>query len=307
MRHPTYDTPGDLPGRRQLQVYHSGLAVSPGGGLANLVTDLGAIDRSEVLALEHVSVVRDGRFLLADVDWHVHRHERWVLLGPNGAGKTTMLQVASTYLGPTHGTVRLLGETHGKVDVRTLRERVGYVGSGPAKMIRDRLPAIDIVVTGKHASFVDTRWHDYSDADWEFAHRLLDRFQADHLADRSYGTLSTGEKQRVFVARSLMTRPEVLLLDEAMTGLDVGARERLVASMSDLASDPESPAAVLVTHHVEEIPPGFDHIALMSQGRIIASGPVDAVLTGASLSECYAEDLRVERIDGRYRAWLASS
>jgi iron complex transport system ATP-binding protein len=269
------------------------------------VVDASAIDQSEVLAVEGVSVVRDGRLLLADVDWYVHRHERWVVLGPNGAGKTTMLQVASTYLGPTRGTVRLLGETHGKVDVRTLRERVGYVGSGPATMIRDRLPAIDIVVTGKHASFVDTRWHDYDDADWEFAHLLLQRLRAAHLADRSYGTLSTGEKQRVFIARSLMTRPEVLLLDEAMTGLDVGARERLIASLSDLASDPQSPAAVLVTHHVEEIPPGFDHIALMASGRIVAGGRIDVVLTGAALSECYEEELRVERIDDRYRAWLA--
>ena len=263
-----------------------------------------AIDRSEVLGLEGVSVVRDGRYLLSDVDWHVHRHERWVLLGPNGAGKTTMLQVASTYLGPTRGTVRLLGETHGKVDVRTLRERVGYVGSGPARMIRDRLPAIDIVVTGKHASFVDTRWHDYTDADWEFARLLLERMQAGHLADRSYGTLSTGEKQRVFIARSLVTRPEVLLLDEAMTGLDLGARERMVASLGDLAADPESPAAVLVTHHVEEIPPGFDHIALMSRGRIIADGPIDSVLTADSLSECYGEELRVEQLGRRYRAWI---
>lgn len=265
-----------------------------------------AIDRSEVLGLEGVSVVRDGRYLLSDVDWHVQRHERWVLLGPNGAGKTTMLQVASTYLGPTQGTVRLFGETHGKVDVRPLRERVGYVGSGPAKMIRDRLPAIDIVITGKHASFVDTRWHDYTDADWRFARLLLERMQAGHLAERDYGTLSTGEKQRVFIARSLMTRPEVLLLDEAMTGLDLGARERLVASLGDLAADPESPAAVLVTHHVEEIPPGFDHIALMSRGRIIDDGPIESVLTGPALSECYEEELRVEQLDRRYRAWIPS-
>ncbi len=268
------------------------------------MAEVNAVDRSEVLALEGVSVVRDGRYLLSDVDWKVHRHDRWVLLGPNGAGKTTMLQVASTYLGPTRGTVRLLGETHGKVDVRTLRERVGYVGSGPAKMLRDRLPAIDIVITGKHASFVDARWHEYDDEDWEFARLLLQRMQAGHLADRLYGTLSTGEKQRVFIARSLMTRPEVLLLDEAMTGLDLGARERLVASLGDLAADPESPAAVLVTHHVEEIPPGFDHIALMARGTIIVDGPIDAVLTAESLSECYEEDLSVERLGRRYRAWI---
>ena len=262
-------------------------------------------DRSEVLGLEGVSVVRDGRALIDDVDWTVHRHERWVVLGPNGAGKTTMLQVASTYLGPTSGTVRLLGQTHGKVDVRLLRERVGYVGAGPARMIRDRLPAVEIVVTGKHASFVDSRWHDYDERDWEFAHELLGRLGADHLADRRYGTLSTGEKQRVFIARSLMTRPELLLLDEAMTGLDLGARERLVASLADLAAEPQSPAAVLVTHHVEEIPPGFGHIAMMSRGRLIAAGPIDRVLSAASLSACYEEDLTVERIGDRYSARLA--
>jgi iron complex transport system ATP-binding protein len=250
--------------------------------------------------------VRDGRPLIRDISWGVHRHERWVVLGPNGAGKTTMLQVASTYLGPTSGTVRLLGRTRGTVDVRALRERVGYVGAGPARMIRDHLPAIEIVVTGKHASFVDSRWHDYEGQDWELARELLERFGADHLADRRYGTLSTGEKQRVFIARSLMTQPEVLLLDEAMTGLDLGARERLVASLAGLAADPGSPAAVLVTHHVEEIPPGFGHIALMSGGRLIGGGPIDSVLTGESLTECYGETLEVDRVGGRYTARLRS-
>lgn len=263
-------------------------------------------DESEVLGLEGVSVVREGRALIQDIDWSVHRHERWAVLGPNGAGKTTMLQVASTYLGPTSGTVRLLGQTHGKVDVRVLRERVGYVGAGPARMIRDRLPAVEIVVTGKHASFVDSRWHEYSERDWELARELLTRFGADHLADRRYGTLSTGEKQRVFIARSLMTHPEVLLLDEAMTGLDLGARERLVASLADLAADPESPAAVLVTHHVEEIPPSFGHVAMMSGGRLIADGPIASVLTGASLSECYQENLRVDRVGNRYSARMVN-
>lgn len=250
--------------------------------------------------------MRDGRALIQDVSWKVHRHERWVVLGPNGAGKTTMLQVASTYLGPTSGTVRLLGQTRGKVDVRVLRERVGYVGAGPAGMLRDRLPAVEIVVTGKHASFVDSRWHDYDERDWEFAHSLLGRFGADHLADRRYGTLSTGEKQRVFIARSLMTQPEVLLLDEAMTGLDLGARERLVASLAGLAADPNSPAVVLVTHHVEEIPPGFGHIAMMSRGRLMSAGPIDEVLTADLLSASYEENLCVQRIGGRYTARLSS-
>jgi iron complex transport system ATP-binding protein len=258
---------------------------------------------AELVALEGVAVVRDGRYLLRDVDWQVNRHERWVVLGPNGAGKTTMLQVASTYLGPTRGTVRLLGERYGKVDVRELRERVGYAGTGLADMIRHEFEAADIVVTGRHASFVATKWHDYTDDDWDRARILLDRLAAGHLAQRRFGTLSTGEKQRVLIARSLMTQPEVLFLDEAMTGLDLGARERLVASLAELAVDPSSPAVVLVTHHVEEIPPGFSHIALISDGSVIAGGPIDLVLSAASLSDCFGQELRLERRDDRFHAW----
>ncbi|MDJ0664874.1 MAG: ABC transporter ATP-binding protein [Acidimicrobiia bacterium] len=261
------------------------------------------VDESEVIALEGVSVVRDGRFLLREVDWEVHSHERWVVLGPNGAGKTTMLQVASTYMGPTRGRVRLLGQRYGKVDVRELRERLGYAGSGLAGLIRPDLPALDIVVTGRHASFVPTRFHRYTAQDWKLARLHLDRLAADHLADRRFGTLSSGEKQRVLIARSMMTQPEVLLLDEAMTGLDLGARERLVASLGELAVDPDSPAVVLVTHHVEEIPPGFTHIALIAAGRIVADGPIDDVLTASALGATFGRPLQLERRERRFHAW----
>ncbi len=260
-------------------------------------------DQSEVIALDGVAVVREGRHLLRDVNWQVHRHERWVILGPNGAGKTTMLQVASTYMGPTRGSVRLLGQVYGKVDVRELRERVGYAGAGPAGLIRHELPVIDIVVTGRHASFVPTRFHAYSDEDWERARLHLERLAAGHLADRRFGTLSSGEKQRVLIARSLMTRPEVLFLDEAMTGLDLGARERLVASLAELAADPDSPAVVLVTHHVEEIPPGFGHIALLAAGSVVADGPIEEVLTAESLSAAFDVPLHLERRSDRFHAW----
>lgn len=260
-------------------------------------------DQSEVIALEGVAVIREGRHLLRDVDWQVHRHERWVVLGPNGAGKTTMLQVASTYMGPSRGTVRLLGERYGKVDVRTLRERIGYAGSGLAGMIRADFAALDIVVTGRHASFVATRFHEYSAEDWDRARYQLDRLAASHLAERRFGTLSSGEKQRVLIARSLMARPEVLFLDEAMTGLDLGARERLVTSLAELAADPTSPAVALVTHHVEEIPPGFGHIVLISEGQVVDAGPIDDVLSAASLSNCFGQKLLLERRSGRFHAW----
>lgn len=258
----------------------------------------------EVIALEDVSVVREGRRLLNGVDWTVHRHERWVVLGPNGAGKTTLLQVASSYLGPTTGTVRLLGEAYGSVNVRDLRERIGYAGAAVASLVRENLPAREIVVTGIRASFVAARFHDYDEADWQCASGQLQRMAAGHLAARRFSTLSTGERQRVLIARSMMTNPEVLLLDEATTGLDLGAREQLMASLSNMAMDRTSPATVLVTHHVEEIPPGFGSVVLMSAGRPIAVGAIDDVLSSESLSECFEADLQLERRGGRYRAWM---
>ncbi len=258
---------------------------------------------TEVIALEGVAVIREGRRLLDRVDWNVHSHERWVVLGPNGAGKTTMLQVASTYLTPSRGTVRVLGHTRGRFDVRVLRERIGYAGAGPASLVRTNLPALEIVVTGRHAAFVDSRWHDYTEGDWAKAEENLDRLGARHLAERTFGTLSAGEKQRVLIARSLMTDPDLLLLDEATTGLDLGAREELVASLADLATDPDSPAVALVTHHVEEIPEGFTHIVMLGAGLVMASGSIDTTLTEDSLSACFGVPLRLDRLEGRYRAW----
>jgi iron complex transport system ATP-binding protein len=260
-------------------------------------------DPSELISLSGVSVVRQGRSLLAEVDWTVHGHERWVVLGPNGAGKTTMLQVASTYLQPTRGRVRLLGGLHGAVDVRELRRHIGYAGAGPAAMVRTYLPAIEIVVTGKHAAFVDSRWHEYAAADWEAAHRHLARFQVDGLADRPFETLSAGERQRVLIARTLMTEPRVLLLDEATTGLDLGARERLMASLAEFAGAPDSPAVVLVTHHVEEIPQGFSHILLLGGGRVVSAGPLEETLTAEALMSSFGVPLRLERHGGRFHAW----
>lgn len=287
-------------GLRNEEADHGTPAPSPAGAAP---TDLAP----EAIALLGVSVIRNGRALLDDIYWTVQQDERWAVLGPNGSGKTTMLQVASSYLGPTRGTVRLLGETYGKVDVRDLRPRIGYAGSAPAQLVRSYLPALEIVVTGRHASFVPERWHDYSAEDWEFASYQLDRLDAARLGDRPFGLLSTGEKQRVLIARSLMTNPEVLFLDEATSGLDLGAREELVASLGALASDPSSPAVVLVTHHVEEIPAGFGHLIMLAEGRVLAAGPVDKVLTPESLSACFGQPLRLERRDGRYTAWRSSS
>ena len=249
-----------------------------------------------------VTVMKSGNELISDIDWQVGVGERWVLFGPNGSGKTTLLQVVSTYQFPARGTSSVLGEQMGKTDVRQLRPRIGYVGPAPMALVRRYLPCRDIVVTGRHAAFVDTRWHEYEEEDWKAAERHLETMGVTALADREFATLSEGEKKRVLIARALMAEPDLLLLDEPGAGLDLGAREGLVASLSALAVSESDITMVLVTHHVEEIPPGFDQTLVLSNGRVSASGKTADVLTSEALSAAYGMPLVVDSVEGRYRA-----
>lgn len=258
-----------------------------------------------IISLRGVSVIRSGKALLADIDWTFEAGQQWILFGANGSGKTTLLEVASTYLLPTTGGVSVLGRTRGEFDVRDLRPHIGYVGASPMNMVRPRLAARDVVVTGRRASFVDVKWHRYQPDDWKAAEEALASLQVAELADRRFDTLSLGEQKRVLIARSLATDPQLLLLDEPGASLDLGARERLVASLANLASDPEAPPTVLVTHHVEEIPPGYTHILMLSGGRILGAGPIEEVLTSEALSETFAMPLTVERRGGRF--WASST
>jgi len=259
-----------------------------------------------VVSLENITVVRAGTKILEAIDWVIEPGQRWVLFGANGSGKTTLMEVVSTYLFPTHGTAEVLGRRLGKVDVREVRPRIGFVGPVPSSLVRRHFRSLDIVVTGRHASFVATRWHDYDDADWEFATECLRAVHAEGLAEREFGTMSQGEQKRVLIARSLVTRPDLLLLDEPGSGLDLGARERLVESLAALAQDTGSPPVILVTHHVEEIPPGFGHILMLAEGRVVAAGPIDDVLTSRALSETFDMPLQLERRGDRWRAWSSS-
>lgn len=261
-------------------------------------------DRAPILAIEHASVIRDGHLLLDDVSWEIGPDERWILFGANGSGKTTLMEVASSYLFPSRGTVHLFGHKLGKVDVRALRPRIGYVGPAPTALVRTTLSSLEIVITGLHASFVDTRWHTYEDRDWDRAQECLAMLHAERLAERQFGTMSEGEKKRVLIARSLMGAPDLLLLDEPGSGLDLGARERLVDSLASLAESPEAPPVVLVTHHVEEIPPGFDHILMLAGGRVVTSGRLEDVLTAEALGDTFGLPLSIERRDRRWRAWM---
>jgi len=254
------------------------------------------------VSLANVSVVRDGRPILDQVDWEVRGGERWVVLGPNGSGKTTLLQVAAARLWPTSGTVEVLGQRLGHVDVRTLRPKVALVSGSVIRQLRPTLTAREVVVTGRHGA-LEPWWHQYGDEDWATADRLL----ADAgvggpggVGGREFGVISEGERQHVLVARALMSRPELLLLDEPAAGLDLGARERLVERLAELASRTDVPPFVLVTHHTEEIPRGATHAALVAGGRLVAQGRVDDVLTSEAVSACFGVAVTVGRDDGRW-------
>jgi iron complex transport system ATP-binding protein len=248
-----------------------------------------------------VRVVRDGRAILDAVDWEVREGERWVVLGPNGSGKTTLLRVASLYLHPSSGTVEVLGGRLGRVDVRRHRKRIGLVSPALADLLRPAVGVVDIVMAAREAA-LETWWHSYSDDDRRHALDLLERTGTAALAEREFGTLSSGERQRVLLARSLWGDPGLVLLDEPTAGLDLGAREDLVARLTHLADDPATPPTVLVTHHVEEIPAGFTHALLLRDGRIAASGPIDEVVTAPALSATFGLPLALDRRGGRFAA-----
>jgi iron complex transport system ATP-binding protein len=256
---------------------------------------------SAVIELAGVSVVRGGNRLLSGVDWRVEEADRWVVLGPNGAGKTTLLQILSTQLYPTEGVVGILGDVIGTVDVFELRPRIGLTSAALADRIPRGERVGDVVVSASYA--VIGRWREeYDDLDHERAVALLTEIGVGHLADRTFGTLSEGERKRVQIARALMTDPELLLLDEPAAGLDLGGREDLVSTLSVLANDDASPATVLVSHHVEEIPPGFTHVLLLRQGEVVAAGPIAETLTEDALSDTFGLALQLEHTDGRYAA-----
>ena len=254
-----------------------------------------------VVQLAGVSVVRGESTLLDDVDWSVDESDRWVIIGPNGAGKTTLLQILATQLHPSSGVAEVLGEVLGLVDVFELRPRIGVASAALADRIPRSERVADVVVSAAYA--VVGRWREsYDQADLERAVALMNQFRVGHLAYRTFGTLSEGERKRVQIARSMMTDPELLLLDEPAAGLDLAGREALVATLSELCSDPEAPATVLVTHHVEEIPRGISHALLLKSGRVLAAGPIDEVLTADNLSATFDLPLEVTHDNGRWSA-----
>jgi iron complex transport system ATP-binding protein len=261
----------------------------------------GASDEDLLIDFARVTLRRGGNTLVGPVTWAVELDERWVVIGPNGAGKTSLLRIAAAAEYPSSGTAYVLGERLGRTDMSELRSRVGLSSSALAQRIPDDERVRDLVVSAGYA--VLGRWREnYDEVDYAQAVDMLESVGAEHLVDRLYGTLSEGERKRVLIARALMTDPELLLLDEPAAGLDLGGREELVARLADLAADPDAPAIVLVTHHVEEIPPGFSHALILSEGAVVAAGLLTDVLTAENLSKAFGQSIALDVIDGRYFA-----
>lgn len=252
------------------------------------------------LALSGVGLTRDGRALLVDVDWEVRRGECWVVLGANGSGKTSLARIAALYDHPSCGEVQVLGETLGRTDVRLLRRRVALVSAAMADLVRAELTALDVVVSAKHAA-LEPWWHHYEDADRDRARSLLVEQHVGHTAPRRFGSLSSGERQRVLLARALMAGPELVLLDEPAAGLDLGGREELVGRMDALVRRDGSPPLVLVTHHVEEIPPAATHVLALQAGRVVGQGPIASTLDGDLLETVFGVRVPLEHSHGRWR------
>ena len=255
----------------------------------------------QVLEFSDVVVRRNARDIVSHLDWSVSDDERWVILGPNGAGKTTVLQLADTLLHPTSGAVTILGERLGRTDVIELRPRIGFASSAMARRVPPEETVLDVVLTAAYS--VTGRWREqYDDIDERRALRVLAEWRLDHLADRTFGTLSDGEQKRVQIARAVMTDPELLLLDEPTASLDLGAREELLSLLSGYAQAPTTPAMIMVTHHVEEIPVGFTHVLLLRDGEVVASGPLSEALTAENLSATFGVEITLTQDAGRYAA-----
>lgn len=258
------------------------------------------------LRLDHVCLTRGATTILDDVSLTVATGQRWLVLGANGSGKTSLLRIAALYEHPTSGTVDVLGERLGRTDVRNLRRSVGYASAALADQLRPELSALDAVRTARHAA-LEPWWHRYTAADDGRAVECLERMGVARFAARPIGMLSSGERQRVLLARTLMNDPAVVLLDEPSAGLDLAGREQLVLALDDLAGDRTAPPMVLVTHHVDDVPPSITHVLLLRAGHVLASGTLDDTLDAESLSACFGLSLALERRPGgRFSAWVRS-
>jgi iron complex transport system ATP-binding protein len=260
-----------------------------------------ALQLTAVTVWEWDARLRQRQPILSDIDWSVGPGEQWAVLGPNGAGKSTLLDIAAGMRHPSRGRVDILGETVGRVDLRALRERIGHVDVKTEEAFSPRRTALDVVLTGATGT-IQVLQERLDATARERAAQLLEQFGCAGVATHSFASCSQGERRRILLARALMRRPPLLLLDEPADGLDLPGREALLAALATLASEQPAPAVVLVTHHLEELPATTTHALLLKSGRVIASGAAPAVLTAEPLSACFGVPVTVSRAGGRWAA-----
>jgi len=256
------------------------------------------------LELHDVHFTRGPTTILRGIDWTVQPAECWIVLGRNGSGKTSLVRIAALYEHPSSGRASVLGETLGRTDVRELRRRIGFVSAAFSDLIRPGLTAAEVVMCGRYAA-LEPWWHTYDRSDRERAVGLLEEMGVVGRSDHPFGTLSSGERQRTLLARAQMNDPGLMLADEPHAGLDLGGREELLLHLDRLATRPGGPPLVLVTHHVEEIPTSATHVLALKDGRVLAHGPIDDVLTAPMASECFGLALRLGRDADRWWARAA--
>ena len=251
-----------------------------------------------ILSISGLRIQRGDTIILNDLSWQVKQGEHWVILGSNGSGKTSLLSALAAYLTPSEGTVEVLGERFGESDWRELRKSIGMVSSSVRQRMADEEVALETVVSGKYA-MIDF-WGRVTPGDRRAAIRILKQIECMHLAERPWGVLSQGERQRILIGRALMAKPRLLILDEPCSGLDPVAREHFLNFIQRLGRQKNAPALVLVTHHVEEIMPVFTHVLILKSGRVLANGLKKEVLSSQRLGKAFGARMRLSVSNQRY-------
>jgi iron complex transport system ATP-binding protein len=257
------------------------------------------------ICLEDVSFVRRQRLILDRISWDIHRGNNWVVIGANGSGKTTLLRLLAGYLWPTQGSITVLGEEFGHTDVRELRKKIGWVGSFLEAQIPPSMSPLDLIVSGKFASigiFESPKEEDYQQG-LDLAHQI----KCGEILSLPYGVLSQGEKQRLLIARGLIHKPQLLILDEPCAGLDLVAREQLLDTLEHLGRTPGGPTMIFVTHHLQEIMPTFTHTILLRQGSCVAQGRKPEILRSELLTQAFGISVKVTEEGDRYWSRIQGS
>lgn len=257
----------------------------------------------EIISLDNVSYIRNGQYILKNVNWHVQRGEHWVILGPNGSGKTTTLNMVNGYIFPSEGHVKVLEFEFGRSSIVELRKRIGWVSSALSQFIPSNDYPLHIVLSGKFASL--GLWEKVDDADVERANTILEQLNIRHLSERKYGMLSQGEKQKVLIGRALMNNPDIIIFDEAFNGLDIFARRDMEIAIDELAAGDIT--FILVTHNTDEILPVFNKALLLRDGQVHSEGNIEDMIQYDNLSDFYGAEVDVFKHKERFYLSLADT